>query len=399
MIASTSQPQHYNPPIVSFVVHHAGAAEHFSAFAQQLIASGYELNVWATGIGEKKLTEKGIEVKHSFKVEGLNPEERGYLANEISMNCRNTFVITDVGHPFDAELQQTFASKQVMSMPYYENPENYVPGGYSQRFLNVVKNAMRIGFGNSNLAEEPLFSAPGELIKFEDQVKRNGIGYYPVGDAEKIALSRIENRAAVRAQFFKDHGLKDDQKIKILAYLGGNNDEYFNEAFPAFLSFVCAALHDEIDLSDLIIIFQPHPGAIELNKDGIQLDQWIKVHENHPYLPTFIRYLPEDALLMADALAYHQKSTTPIYALAGIPAFQTGKESYLDIPVKLGIFPSITTKEHFVSYIQALKEGSVRVPNEGDREAIYKAIGYKPDWFERLKTIIDEVGALLQARS
>lgn len=396
MAISVAYPIDHTLQPVSFIVHHAGAAEHFSAFAKRLLEAGYPVDFWATGIALKKLTDWGFEVKHPFTLDQLTSEGLHQLAETISKACAQTFVFTDVGHSFDLVLHRVFRSNRLMSMPYYENPEPFVPGGYSEMFGKVMDFAERVGLGNSNLAEQPLYSAPGQQIFFDEQVMRYGIGYYPVGDAEKIALSRVENQARVRAEFLVSQGLVE-QGQKILAYLGGNNEEYFNEAFPAFLSFVAGAL-DQIDLSKLIIIFQPHPGAIALNRDGQKLTEWMEAHGGHPHAPKFIKYLPENVLDMADALAYHQKSTTPIYALAGIPAFQTGKETYSDIPVKLGVFPSITTSEHFVNYVQALKEGSAKVPNEEDKAAIFKAIGYKPDWFDHLKAIIDELGILIKVR-
>lgn len=94
----------------------------------------------------------------------------------------------------------------------------------------------------------------------------------------------------------------------------------------------------------------------------------------HAHAPKFITYLDENVLVMSDALIYHQKSTAPIYALAKMPAAQSGLKEYADTPVRLGIYPSITSSEKFGDFVKKLNDGTLYVPTDENEKRIFKAV-------------------------
>jgi hypothetical protein len=90
----------------------------------------------------------------------------------------------------------------------------------------------------------------------------------------------------------------------------------------------------------------------------------------------------DDAQIVADAAMYYQTSMGPQFALAGIPTIQVGHETFEDILVKADLCPSVTDGERLLKEINQLDRVDI------DREAIYRGLGIKADWFQRLKAAI-----------
>ena len=140
-------------------------------------------------------------------------------------------------------------------------------------------------FANQTLIEADIFSAIGEKIDFGDK-KRFGIGYYPINQAEKIAEKKSPIMRRVRSEFLMKNGIEDTGQ-KVLVYFGGNNEEYFTKAFPAFLSFI-AESSEENNPKDITIVIQQHPGAKAKNQDGRKLEAWLKEFGDQPNMPKVI---------------------------------------------------------------------------------------------------------------
>lgn len=340
---------------VCFVVCHGGPADHFATFAEKVP----EVEIYASGPALDKLKERGISVQHPFSLKDLSHEQEDQLAEQIAKTCAAaSIVMTDVGHAFDIKVQKALSkyAPQVVRMAYYDNPESYVPGGYSEVAKEVMSAAQKVLFANSHLVTE----IP---VKGVESV---GLGYYPLGPAEKIAARRQSDRLKLREQFFLKKGLKDRGQ-KIFVYCGGNNEEYFTKAFPAFVSFL-----KEIDMSDSVILLQQHPGAKAKNRDG-------ELFPKNPQL--FVSDLStEEAQVVADGVMYYQTSMGPQFVLAGIPVIQVGHEKYRDLLVRKGLCSSVTSAKELQVALNEIQRDSIP-----SKELISEGLGLKPNWPEILK--------------
>lgn len=409
---------------VCLIACHGGPADHFATYADALAKKGYDVQIHATGPALKKFQDKGIEVKFTFSLDNLSAEEEANLAQTIAKTCSAaSIIITDVGHAFDIKIQKalkTHATK-VPSLAYYDNPEPFVPGGYSSTAAEVMEIAEGILFANETLAKAKIYSAVGKEIDFHDK-KRFGIGYYPVSQAEKIAEKRKTDHETARSTFLMKHGIKDEGQ-KVLVYFGGNNEEYFSKAFPKFLSFV-AESSERTDLKDTanglksftseaetaeptgslevtkietgalkpipkntVIVIQQHPGAKGKNQDGQQVEAWLKMLEGQVNMPKIILsdFSSDDAQVLADAAFYYQTSMGPQFALVGIPTVQIGHETYEDILVRNHLAPSVTTAKGLVEVIANLDQ-----MGKTPKENLLTNLGIKENWLETLENAIQE---------
>lgn len=323
---------------IALIACHGASADHFSVFAQKLLSEGYTVQVFASEHAVKKFQDRNIPITMVFE---------DHDVQRIADACQGSIVLTDVGSPTDIALQKAFTGR---AMAYYDNPEPYVPGEYSQIANEVMQLAEKVLFANANLATSPLMDIPLE--------KRVGIGFFPVAQAEKLAKRRAEEGESMRKRWFEQQGI-EDRGQKLLVYFGGNNEVYFTKAFPAFLEFL------EQDLPGYIFILQQHPAA-----KGKQ-----------QYSPKLVLsdWTTDDIQIIADGALYYQTSMGPQLALAGIPIVQVGHQTYEDVMVRSGICPSVTKREDFAGVISSLKTTQ-------EKESIYQSIGIQKDWFERFKS-------------
>lgn len=335
--------------IICFLVCHSGPADHFATFAEQLSEQGYEVRIYASGPALKKLSERNVPVDLAFSLAETTAES---LA-EKCVGC--TAVITDVGDPFAESFQRALAkqSPHIHRLAYYDNPEPYVPGGYSQVAARVMAAAQTVLFANANLAQA------------ENHV---GIGYYPLVRAETLAAQR--------------KGRQGQCGRTTLVYFGGNNEEYYQFAFPAFLRIVRDAIQVG-DLSGYEIVLQQHPGAIERNRDVPLLMQWIAENGDHPHAPMMkvSEVSSESMQISADAALYYQTSMGPLLALAGVPLIQVGHTVYEDILVREGLCATVTTPTDLFRAVSAISSLPV---TEDRRKSIHRALGIRADWVQRL---------------
>jgi hypothetical protein len=353
--------------VICLIVCHAGPADHFVTFAKKLSEDGYNVQVYASGPALKKLQDRNIEVMTPFSVEGLSQSEEIDLAIQLAKSCSNASVVmTDVGHAFDVTLQKALSveTPQVVRLAYYDNPEPYVPGGYSTVAEKVMQAADKVLFANANLVENLEIKIPLN--------ERVGLGYYPLAQAEKIAARRQEEHALMRSQLFSKYDLKDTGQ-KIFVYFGGNNDDYFIKAFPAFLSILSEGI------SDSIVILQQHPGAKSQNIDRLLVEAWMK-ETGHKVIIS--EGTTEDMQVLADAALYYQTSMGPQFVLAGIPTIQVGHKMFEDILVRGGLCPSVTSASDFVEAARMIKPEAL---SEEQRRIILKGLGIRDDWFEVFK--------------
>jgi hypothetical protein len=375
---------------ICFVALHAGPAEHFATFAKNLSNDGVTVEVFASGPALKKFQDHGFETVTSFSLDHLSLEEEDALAEQLAkVSSKCTVIMTDVGHPFDIKLQKAVArqSKTVHRLAYYDNSEPYVPGGYSETASQVMLAADEVLFANSHLANAPLFQEPGKEILF-GTVKKIGIGYYPTPQADEIAKRRISQPPSIRRQLFLKNNLEDKGQ-KVLVYFGGNNNEYFTKAFPAFLSFLTEGIQS-FDFSHLIFVLQQHPGAKKINLDVNMLTEWASRYGNEAYAPKIVisDLTSEDAQVVADEAFYYQTSMAPQFILAGIPTVQIGHETFPDILVRNRLIPTVTNTCQFIEVIENLACPQYEIP----RNVVLEQLGIKKDWFETLKKHLELEG-------
>ncbi len=369
---------------VCFIACHGGPADHFSTFAEDLVNRGYKVQIYATGAALKKFQDRRIEIVSPFSLENISEEE---AAAELAKECSGAdVIITDVGHAFDVPLQQALKSQASKSLrlAYYDNPEGYVPGGYSAVACKVMLAAQGVLFANTNLVKAPLYQAPSQEICLAPE-KRIGLGYYPISQAEKISKRRMADQSQIRAQLLSKYSLTDRGQ-KVLVYAGGNNDEYFSKALPAFLKFLSEASL-QADLSNFVILLQQHPGAKEKNFDVKLVRQWLGQHGGAARSPQFFisELNSDDAQVIADGMLYYQTSMGPQFVLAGIPTIQAGHNTYEDILVKNGLCSTVTDVDSLMRALARL-QGNASV--ESGNEAIMQGLGISSDWASRLEYAI-----------
>jgi hypothetical protein len=369
---------------VCFIACHGGPADHFSTFAEDLASKGYKVQIYATGPALKKFQDRRIEIVTPFSLENISEEE---AATELAKKCSTAdVIITDVGHVFDVPLQKALKSQASKSLrlAYYDNPEGYVPGGYSAVAAKVMLAAQGVLFANANLVKTPLYQAPSQEICLSPE-KRIGLGYYPISQAEKIAKRRMSDQSQIRAQLFSKYSLIDRGQ-KVLVYAGGNNDEYFSKALPAFLKFLNEASLQG-DLSNFVFLLQQHPGAKEKNFDVKLVRQWLEQHGGTARIHQFFisEFNSDDAQVVADGMFYYQTSMGPQFVLAGIPTIQAGHNTYEDILVKNGLCSTVTNVDGLMSALARLQEN---VLVESGNEAIMQGLGISSDWANRLECAI-----------
>jgi len=368
---------------------HGGPADHFATFAEKLVEDGYEVQVCASGAALEKFQDRKIQVQMPFNPDNLSKTQEADLASQIAKICsKASVVLTDVGHSFDVTLQKALAvdAPELLRLAYYDNPEPYVPGGYSGVAAEVMWVAKKVLFANANLENHSLYQQTNVETKLpiEDRV---GIGYYSVEQAEKIAAKRLDSHDAMRAQLFSKHGL-EEKRQKVLVYFGGCNEEYFKNALPAFLGFLSEGMN-HADLSNIVVVMQQHPRAKIKNTDGQQIGTWIKEHSAIATAPKMIVSdgTSDDVQLFADGALYYQTSMSPQFALAGIPMVQVGHETYEDALVKDGLCPSVTCASDFVKVVNEIKPVTV---SEEMRRTIYRSLGIREDWYQILKLALTD---------
>ena len=166
---------------------------------------------------------------------------------------------------------------------------------------------------------------------------------------------------------------------------GGNNEEYFSKALPAFLSLLKDGM-GQTDFTNLVIILQQHPGAKAKNIDRNTFEHWTYTHRETPQAPKmFISdFSSDDAQTLADGALYYQTSMGPQFVLAGIPTIQIGHETYEDILIKNRLSPSVISVDQLISVIEGLNYPK----GEVHQGLILDSLGIKKNWLQTLEIAI-----------
>ncbi len=229
---------------------------------------------------------------------------------------------------------------------YYDNPESFVPGGYSENVARSLEHQVDgVIFANRHLVHGP-----------EDYA----LGYYPLEDVTKL----IEKRKQ-----------REQNGKPVLLYIGGANEVYYKEAFPHFLD-----LLSNSSISNCTLLFQQHPRAkYEGNRDLHVLESIIPKLNNIQVVVSDKPLL--EAAVNADCILYSQSSAAPKFVLAKIPTIQVAKTPYPDILVRNGIIPCATT----VSELERMESLTLETQ---DVERTLDALGVDPEWENNLITLL-----------
>jgi hypothetical protein len=242
----------------------------------------------------------------------------------------------------------------VPCLVYYDNPESYVPGGYSREACEAISEATGVIFANAKLAEEGILSEPDKKMDLRGK-KVIPLGYSPI--IEKA--DSLNKRRKAEQSFLREKLLPSDFKDKkVIVYFGGNNEEYFgngkdNEgAFPAFLRLLSESAASS-DLSHLAFVIQQHPGAKPKELENKLVATWEEQNRQNPYAPKFFisGFGSDDAQVVADGALYHQTSMNAQFALLeDVVTVQVAHKTFEDSLIRIG-FPSVTTSAQLQSVI------------------------------------------------
>ncbi|MFN0065503.1 MAG: hypothetical protein ACKVOH_04620 [Chlamydiales bacterium] len=264
------------PFVVIFLFLHPAPAQHFAQFA-------------------KELEQRGI----STRVES---------AENFVLSPGTSVVITEAGDPCFFSIHQELDKAEVRHYVYYDNPDPYVEGGYSEAVKQVLKAPVDgVIYANKHLAG--LFPYPSIPL-----------GFYPDIPSEQYAVRKTQ--------------------IKKILYLGGANSVFYEEAFPLFLEIAQ-------QLEGVEIYFRRHP------RDKREWELGCVREEPLPFSEV-------------DLVCYHQTSMIYGLVMAGIPVIQVALTPFCDRLVEAGVVSSVDSVEGFLKGLEELQ----RVECEKVLEAI-----------------------------
>jgi hypothetical protein len=367
---------------VCLVSLHPGGGAQLAEYQKVLEANKIRTKCLAAEKGLLAIEQRKVEVVNFAKdvkgeIEKLAPEQITKLFEAIvqaaSSSCR--LFITDVGHPFMVELHKFLEEKKIKHALNYDNSENLVPG-WSEIVGKTAKHCPTGIFANSNFAkpDAKIFAQKGVEIDF---ARKEGIGYFPLQEAEAIKSIRTsDERLKIRKE------VTDKEKPFIATYVGGANADYWEKAFPTFIE--CLSVSQKThDLSWLTILFQKHPRTN--NSDVELLEKFAKEKTEKSPQVVFSTLPTTQAVAASDLVIYHQTGMAATFALAGCKTVQVAKEPFVDVLVGNGLCPSVNTAEAFMLELEkAAKSSSETV----DLSKVYAGIGIQDDWQKRLVTFV-----------
>ncbi|CAF3721486.1 unnamed protein product [Rotaria sp. Silwood1] len=379
--------------LVCFIVCDGGPAGHFAAFATNLFNQNeLQIIIYATEPALTKLKNSHLpnDIQLlSFTVEDGDRKQQEQVATQLIDNCLKQgahSIIIDIGNKFDAIFQlvsskRNLPTDMIRFWCYYDNPEPYVPGGYSIKTEETIKASQYILFANMNLAkiDSIIYSLPEKSIDLTNKTVQ-GIGYYPVVEVEKLLQQRELERDTLRVQ-------NNWTNIKhLFVYFGGNNDVYFDQAFPTFLSNLSQI--DKNIIQDVLFVLHQHPAAKKQNRDGLLFQEWLSKNNHIQGILSTLK-TSDQAQIIADAALYYQTSMAPQFVLLGLPTMQVGHEIYHDILVKFNLCYTATNTIELAVGLTSMKERSYSSNKiQQPKELIYNAIGYTSDWPKNLHRVI-----------
>lgn len=369
---------------ICFIASHTGPAQHFYRFAQE-ISADRKVEIHANGAASDALRPL-----NSARVKHLKDSSASFEAalEALVVKCREaSMIIVDVG----SEESLTIVKRLRLEFPrknivvYYDNPENYVPN-YSELAVDIMQLGSSVWTANASYESEPLLTE-GELEINLPCFPPTGIGYYNKAKVEELIARRADS-AEERAKFFEAHDL-EDRGQRVVTFFGGNNSRYFDQSLPEMLSLLEKVIADT-DLSKTIIVLQQHPVARrEEKKDAPTIQKWYKQNASNQHCPQVVvsQISSSDvAQVVSDGALYDQTSMSIQFAWIGMKVAQVG-ECDEDILYRKKIAPHLENAEVMGTWLTSLGEAPAEAVAEEDG-SFEDAIGYKPDWADRLRAAV-----------
>lgn len=378
------------PAEVCFVACHPAAGAHFADFYYELTKQGrVRCRMVATEKAAEELARRKVPVhdffygKQSKTLKDLPEDEQEQLAASVAKICSTArWVITDLGQEFSAKVQDKLAERypHIVRIAYYDNPEPFVPGGYSTTAAKVIQKAQAVLFANAKLAGVPLYSTPDQPIDLSGK-QLIGLGYGNFQEIQDLREKRVSAHLSLKKSLLQPN------TSSLAVYFGGANDVYYGQAFPRFLEILSESAQAE-DLSSLTILVQQHPRSIlEGNRDGMLLHEWKKTAS--PKAPKVaISSSPfNDALTAADLALYYQTGAAAKFMLVGVPTAQIGHEPFKDLLVRNGFCPAINESNQFLDLFKNFPTS----PTEETHNKILNESGIDPSWADNLADVLQFV--------
>lgn len=369
---------------ICLIAEHPGASNHFKAFIAPLERSGAVVTVLA-GKNVVALFDSHASIRTVPYDPAAGAESLRDLLHKVADKA--ALILSDVAASRWTEplRELKMSGREFTHFVYYDNPDPYVPGGYSKTAGAVIPTADKVLFANARLQELPVYSEPGVAIRMP-KGKRYGIGYYPTEGAETLKALRAEMRDELRSQLFAALNFTDKHD-KIITYIGGANEEYLDKALPRFLSMVAAIANEKHHpLYRTVIVFQQHPrmrGGENLDRYYIDGLKRLGVLSDTAPIIWFSTFKTEEALALADLVLYHQSSMVPQVALSGIPAAQVADRLNPDAATDSGV-PFINSVKELESLLLKLRKGGAPTLDAEGMERLKERLGTRADWQERL---------------
>jgi hypothetical protein len=353
---------------ICFITAHLNPANHFAKYVEVYERAGIPCTV----IAAADVSEKFSHLESKVHTIDFSSEES--LLSFVERRLEGVkLIIADIGHERWGELFYDLSKRNplITRVAYYDNPEEYVSGGYSEVAEKVITQAQVVLFANQALVEKGIQKEKGIPIDLSEKGLL-GVGYYPQDEADKIlSLKRdTERLQEVRKGLFARQETEDTGQ-RIIAYIGGANEAYYEKAFPSFVELLSQV--DPSCLENTVFVLQQHPRA---KKEG-NLDVEVLGR-----LPSSVRFIVSDistieALAISDGAFYYQTSMGAQFVLGGIPLVaQVGHEVYPDMLIRAG-FPSITTKSE-------LEEALTKKAERGNLQLLEKELGKDSNWKQNL---------------
>jgi len=140
-------------PNVCFVTEHPNPANHFEKFVQVCEERGISCKV----ITGKNVSDKFAQIKSKVVVIDPASLQNEELLTQLEQEMTSqSIVFTDIANKRWVALHQKLSEKHpsIKRAVYYDNPEGYVPGGYSKLAAKVIDKAQIILFANKSLVHK-----------------------------------------------------------------------------------------------------------------------------------------------------------------------------------------------------------------------------------------------------
>ncbi|MEI8300221.1 MAG: hypothetical protein WCG10_01230 [Chlamydiota bacterium] len=374
---------------VCFVTLHPSSVEHFVKLTKVLDQEKISWQIVAADISEQRLKERKIP-HHKISVwtskktiSELSYKEKIAIAKLTAKTCKKAkVIITDISESFIAEVHHELSLvSSAKRYVYYDNPEAYVPGEYSKVFEEVVKTRpYGVVFANKNLSEETLYGNAKEPLDI-DPFDKLGLGLALMEDVEQLdALA--DNKSELRHKLFEKLGIQDE-KQKLLVYLGGSNSMYFSHAFPFFLR----SIEDNLSypfFDNVLLLLQQHPRA----KQEGSMDLYELLARGFPFQVFLSPMSTLEMMTCADLIYYYQSSLAPKLVLAKRPLVQVTPEPLEDMSTRLHLVNSVMHPKDFISNSLIALSTNYQ---EQSLKLLQDNLGYDENWESTFAAFIKRV--------